>query len=79
MSGYELLLEVIPRPSQPDIPVILLTQLAGTSLADMAKVYGAEAFLVKHAGNELVPVIRRAIGRVGPNEKDLQEDDQISD
>lgn len=63
MSGYELLHEVVPRMGQPEIPIILLASIARMGLADMAKAHGAQALLWKHTGNELIPVIRRAIAQ----------------
>ena len=72
MSGFELLLEVVPSASQPEVAVIILARVGLKPLADIAKSNGAQAFLVKRstAGDELVQVIQKAIATVGPTRKD---------
>jgi DNA-binding NarL/FixJ family response regulator len=60
MSGFELLLEV----AQPNIPVIILSDVALNTLAIMAKAYRAHAFVAKNTSTDLVLTIRRAIARV---------------
>jgi DNA-binding NarL/FixJ family response regulator len=72
MSGFELLLEVVPRASQPPVAVVILTRASMPNLAYVAKNNGAQAFLVKRltAGDELTPVVLKAIATVGPTHKD---------
>ena len=71
MSGFELLLEVVPRPSKPAIAVVILTHATWRYLNNLAIQRGAQAFLVKRltSSDELVPIIQKGIARVGPNEK----------
>ena len=66
MSGFELLLEVNPHASKPEVAVIILARMAWRAVIDMAKDNGAQAFLVKRAtaGEELIPVIQKAIATV---------------
>jgi len=80
MSGYELLIEVVPRANKPTIAVIILTRAVWRTFYDLAIQHGAQAFIVKRftSGDDLVQVIPTAIAWVGPNEKDRQQDDQIS-
>ena len=81
MSGLELLIEVVPRVSKPTIAVIILTrEVSRFSSYDVAIRNGAQAFIVKRftSGDELVQLIQKAMAWVGPNEKNRQQDDQIS-
>ena len=75
MSGFELLIEAIPYASQPQVAVIILAGVASKTLADIARINGAQAFLAKRitSGYELVSVIQQAIAKVGPTRKDRQE------
>ena len=75
MSGFELLIEAIPHASQPQVAVIILAGVASKTLADIARINGAQAFLAKRitSGYELVSVIQQAIAKVGPTRKDRQE------
>jgi len=56
------------------VAAIVLTGVVYKTLADVAKSYGARAFLVKPltSGEELVEVIRQAIVRVEPKRMDWQ-------
>jgi micrococcal nuclease len=49
MSGFELLLELNPQANTPEVAVIILARIAWKSLADVAKIYGPMAFLMKRA------------------------------
>ena len=75
MSGFELLLDLNPRASQPAVAFIILARVAWKALADMAKTNGAQAFLVKRstAGDELVPAIQKAIATVGLTRKERRD------
>jgi CheY-like chemotaxis protein len=74
MSGLELLVEVVPRSSQPQVAVIILTRtsIAVPALADITRNNGAQAFLIKPftSGDELAQAVRKAIAVVGPTRKD---------
>lgn len=80
MSGFELLVEVVPRVSKPAMAVIFLTRATTRSLLDLAINNGALAFLVKRitSGNELTQIIPKVIALVGPKEKTRLADDQIN-
>lgn len=71
MSGLELLLEVVPRPSQAAIAVIFLTQTVSRPLNDLAVQLGAQGFFVKRltSGEELAHIIPKAVAGVGRSEK----------
>ena len=70
MSGFEVLLKLIPHPHHPKIPVIILTRIANRYLLDAAINNGAQAALYKSIASEevLCRVISRAMATV---EKDL--------
>jgi DNA-binding NarL/FixJ family response regulator len=72
MSAFELLLTVVPRASAPTVPVVILTRNAIPTLSDLAKINGAQAVLVKRlaAGDELVPIVLKAMATVGPTRKE---------
>ena len=76
MSGIELLMEVVPRASQPTIAVIVLTRVVSRSFDAIAIQNGAQALLVKRftSGDELVQLIPTAMAWVGPNEKPRSPD-----
>ena len=71
MSGFELLLEVVPQASQPVVAVIILAGFAYKTLADIARKHGTQELLAKRlmSGDELVHSIRQAIARVRPTRK----------
>ena len=72
MSGFELLVKVVHHASHPTVAFIMLTRSSTPGLSDLAKNNGAQALLVKRltAGEELVPVVLKAIAMVGPTHKD---------
>jgi CheY-like chemotaxis protein len=72
MSGFELLVQVVPRASEPSVAVVILTSSSAPALGELAKSNGAQALLVKRltAGDELARVIEKAIACVGPTHKD---------
>ncbi|BCA56040.1 response regulator [Nitrospira sp. KM1] len=65
-SGFEVLMHLIPSPQQPAIPVIVLTQLTGKALRDLALKNGARACLVKSdtRPEDLHRAIRQALAPV---------------
>ena len=75
MSGFEFLLEVVPRRSKPAIAVVFLTRALWKSLQDLAIRNGAQAYLRKHftSGDELTQIIPKAIARVGATGKHRQQ------
>jgi DNA-binding NarL/FixJ family response regulator len=75
MSGYELLVELVPRASKPAIAVVMLTRAVWRPLNDLALQHGAQAYLVKRftSGHELGEIIQKAIARVGPTRKDRKQ------
>jgi len=72
MSGFELLINVVPRVSKPAIAVIFLTRVVWKSVSYIAITNGAQAYLVKRftSGDELTQIISKVIARVGPTQKD---------
>ena len=63
MSGFELLIKLVPRARHPDIPVIFLTRRVLYPLRYLALTNGAQAYLVKSqiSGDRLDWAIQRAI------------------
>ena len=76
MSAFELLEEVVPFASQPEVAVVILTRTNLPALAYLAKTSGAQAVLVKRAtaGDDLLPAIQKAMAAVGPTRKDRPAD-----
>jgi DNA-binding NarL/FixJ family response regulator len=67
MSGFEVLVKLVPRASHPEIAVIVLTRLALYSMGELAMSNGAQAFLVKShiSGDNLDWAIQKAIFAIG--------------
>lgn len=59
MSGFEVLLRLIPHAQQPEIAVIMLTRLSNPHLLEAAVESGAQAALVK--GITSVEILEKAI------------------
>ena len=74
MSGFEVLIELVPRASKPAVAVIMLTCGVMRPLRDLAINNGAQAFFVKRltSGDELVQTLQKAVAWIGPDEKDRQ-------
>jgi|SRR5215467_10103718 len=72
MSGFEVLLELVPRALYPKIAVIILSRLNLQTLAELAIKNGAQAYLVKShvSGDDLEKVIHQALATVGPTHKE---------
>lgn len=68
MSGFEVLVKLIPRARFPDVAVIILTRLVLHPMSGLALGSGAQAYLVKSrcSGDELDQAIKKAIAVVGP-------------
>lgn len=71
ISGFEVLINLCPLVSQPDLAVVILTKLLHTTLSTAAKINGAQAYLAKShtSGDQLDLTIRKAMATVGPKEK----------
>jgi DNA-binding NarL/FixJ family response regulator len=67
MSGFKVLLDLVPRVQFPEIAVIMLSRLNLQSLAELARKNGALAYLVKSSvsGDDLDMTIRKALAKVG--------------
>lgn len=66
MSGFQLLVQLVPRARHPDIAVIMLTRVALSTMRELALKNGAQAYLVKRqtSADILNHVIRDAISKV---------------
>lgn len=73
MSGFEVLLKLVPDPRHPHIPVIILTRLGNPHLLDAAISNGAQAALDKRmaSGDILDKTILKAITAIPQKSKGL--------
>jgi DNA-binding NarL/FixJ family response regulator len=71
MTGFEIIVKLVPRVTHPEIAVIVLTDLTLPALAKLARNSGAHAYLQKSrtSGEDLDHAIRKAIATVDPNKK----------
>jgi DNA-binding NarL/FixJ family response regulator len=69
MSGFEVLINLVPHAHRPEMAVIVLTRVALHPMERLAMNNGAQAYLVKShsSGDDLDRAIRKAIAVVGPN------------
>ena len=74
MSGFEVLLQVVPKPRHPEIAFIFLTRLTLAPMRHLALNNGAQAYLVKShsSGDELDSTIHKTLATVGPTRKELR-------
>ena len=74
MSGFEVLLQLVPKPRNPDIAFIFLTRLTLSPMRHLALNNGAQAYLVKsHCSSpELHSTIQTALARVAPTRKEAR-------
>jgi DNA-binding NarL/FixJ family response regulator len=74
MSGFDVLLQVVPKPRRPEIAFIFLTRLTLAPMKDLALNNGAQAYLVKShsTGGELDNTIHKALASVAPTRKELR-------
>ena len=72
MSGFELLVKLVPRAKRPSMAVILLSHVTLLSMAALALTSGAQDFLIKSriSGDDLARAIQRAIAVVGASGKE---------
>jgi len=71
MSGFQVLLTLVPLTQHPEVAVIVLTRLFPLTHKDLALKNGAQAFLFKSrsSGDDLDFAIMRAIAAVGRTTK----------
>ena len=69
MSGFEVLVTLVPRVRRPDMAVIVLTNITLTEMATFALNSGAQAYLIKSriSGEDLDREVHKAISAVGPD------------
>lgn len=68
MSGFEVLLQMVPDSRLPEIAFIFLTRLTLAPMKDLALRNGAQAYLIKahSSGDELDSTIHKALANVTP-------------
>jgi DNA-binding NarL/FixJ family response regulator len=66
MSGFQVLVNLVPSGHNPTVAVIVFTRLPLLLLAEVAKTLGAQAFLLKSdtSSDQLKVAIRHAIGKL---------------
>ena len=74
MSGFEVLLALVPKPRHPEVAFIFLTRLILSPMRHLALNNGAHAYLVKShsSGDELNITIHKALAHVAPTRKELR-------
>ena len=74
MSGFQLLVTLVPRAFHPDTAVIFLSRLSLPPMERLAKNNGAQAYLVKSqiSGDDLDMAIRKAMNAVSLKRKALR-------
>jgi len=80
MSGFEVLVRLVPVARKPKVPVILLTRLSNYYLADLAMKNGALACLLKTdtPADMLDKAIHKAISTVTRDRKNAQHDSHFN-
>ena len=68
MSGFEVLVQMVPEPLHPEIAFIFFTRLTLAPMKDLALRNGAHAYLFKthSSGDELASTIHKALATVAP-------------
>ena len=71
ISGFEVLITLVPVARSPQIAVIVLTRQVFHPMGDVAFKNGAQAYLVKarSSSHDLDQAIRKAIAIVGPKKQ----------
>jgi CheY-like chemotaxis protein len=66
ISGFKLLLKLVPPGSVPNVPVVILASVVLPAVSQFAKQNGAQACLMKQftSGDDLEQVIRKAITKI---------------
>lgn len=72
MSGFQVLVELVPYARYPEIAVIMLSRLSFPQLAELAIKNGAQTYLVKShiSGDDLDRAIHKALVTVPPTAKE---------
>ena len=72
MSGFQVLLELVPRVCHPEVAVIILTRIDIETFPEHALKNGALAYLVKSriSGDDLHSTIHNVLAAVGPTRKE---------
>ena len=67
MSGFEVLLKLVPKPRHPEVAFIFLTRLTLSPMKHLALNNGAQAYVVKShsSGDELARTMHKALESVG--------------
>jgi CheY-like chemotaxis protein len=73
MSGFEVLVHLVPRATHPEIAVLMLTHVTLPAMATFALNSGAQKYLIKSrvSGDYLDRAIQRAVAFIGPRKRDL--------
>jgi len=71
MSGFEVLLNLVPKPCHPEVAFIFLTRLTLSPMKQLALNNGAQAYVVKShsSGDELDITIQKALANVAPSRR----------
>jgi CheY-like chemotaxis protein len=71
MSGFEVLVQLVPIARRPEIPVIVLTQFSNQALLEVATMNGAQVTLQKNttAGDLLERAVLKALATVQRDSK----------
>lgn len=72
-SGFQLLVDLVPRVHSPQVAVVVLSRLATPQIATLVRKNGAQAYLMKSQASdlELIKALHkamRAVRRHGDNE-----------
>ena len=72
MSGFQVLVELVPRVCHPEVAIIILTHIDVETFPEHALKNGALAYLVKSrtSGDDLDKVILKALAIVPPAQKE---------
>jgi DNA-binding NarL/FixJ family response regulator len=67
MSGFQVLISLVPRVNSPEMAVIMLSHVDRQLLGELALKNGAQACLLKSqtSGDDLARAIHKAIAKVG--------------
>jgi DNA-binding NarL/FixJ family response regulator len=73
-AGFQLLVDLVPNATRPQVAVVVLTQMAQRGVWELAKLNGAYACFVKEhtTGEDLDRAIQRAVAFVGQMPKEAQ-------
>jgi DNA-binding NarL/FixJ family response regulator len=73
-AGFQLLVDLVPNATRPQVAVVVLTQMAQRGVWELAKLNGAYACFVKEhtTGEDLDRAIQRAVAFVGQMPKESQ-------